>query len=376
MKVAIISRGWWPAIKGGSEKFIYRIALGLSKKGYETYVVTRQAKDLSNDGSYSFLLVKHKILLPIVSTYTFSRKAGSLVNKLNPDIAIANSYWGETSLLYIKKEIKKMAVIHDVGLFRSPLAKRDLIKHVLRTNALKKVTREAGLIVVPSEIVKQDLIRFLRVDEHKIRVLGFEGVDGPFQYSYFDNGKIDIVQVGRYAPNKGQVILLKAIEIVSDKIKNSNIAIKVHIAGSLTSKKYYNEVAHIAERINKKLGQEVIRVLLNVEDKDIEHLYRIADICVAPSIGEEGYGLTILECMAHGKPVIASDVFKETGIADNDRAIIVPRGDITELANAILDYISNPNKFKAIAEKGLEFARKCTWENVVNKFEEYIKELK
>ena len=247
---------------------------------------------------------------------------------------------------------------------------------MLRTNALKKVTRETGLIVVPSEIVKQDLIRFLRVDEHKIRVLGFEGVDGPFQYSYFDNGKIDIVQVGRYAPNKGQVILLKAIEIVSDKIKNSNITIKVHIAGSLTSKKYYNEVAHIAERINKKLGQEVIKVLLNIEDKDIEHLYRIAYICVAPSIGEEGYGLTILKCMAHGKPVIASDVFKETGIADNDRAIIVPRGDITELANAILDYISNPNKFKAITEKGLEFARKCTWENVVNKFEEYIKELK
>jgi len=107
MKVAIISRGWWPIIKGGSEKFIYRIAHGLSKKGYETYVVTRESKDLSYDRSYSFLLVKHKILLPIVSTFTFSIKAGILVNKLNPDIVIVNNYWADTSLLYIKKRIKK-----------------------------------------------------------------------------------------------------------------------------------------------------------------------------------------------------------------------------------------------------------------------------
>jgi len=247
---------------------------------------------------------------------------------------------------------------------------------MLRTNTLKMTTRVADLIVVPTEIVKQDLIHFLRVDENKIRVLGFEGVDGPFRYDHYDNGEIDIVHVSRYAPNKGQTLLLRAIEIVANKIKGFNIAIKVHIAGSITNKKYYNQVVSMAEKINRELGQEVVKLLVDIDDKEVEHLYRIADICVAPSIGEEGYGLVILECMAHGKPVIASDIFKETGVANEDRAIIVQRGNVTELANAILNFIWNPGRFRAVAEGGLEFAKRYTWEGVINKFEEYIRELR
>ncbi len=61
LKIVFVSRGWWPAIKGGSEKFMYKLAEVLSKRGYETYVVTREYPDLRKETLFNYLFVRHRI---------------------------------------------------------------------------------------------------------------------------------------------------------------------------------------------------------------------------------------------------------------------------------------------------------------------------
>ncbi|MGC9149318.1 MAG: glycosyltransferase family 4 protein [Sulfolobales archaeon] len=373
MKIAFVSRGWWPAIKGGSEKFMSKVAEIFSRRGYKTYVITRSHPSLERNSSQEYLFVKHKLYAPIISTYVFSRKAGELINSLNPDLVIINSYWGETSPLYMRKSIRKIAVIHDIGLFKSEIAKRNKIKYFLRVEALKRVTKRVDLIVVPTDTVKNDLINFLGVDEATIRVLGFEGVDGPFKRIHIDNNLIDIIQVGRFAPNKGQLILLEAVRNLLDREPRIRDVLKIYLIGGLTDKKYLERVSLEARVINERFNEDIVNIV--VDSEDIDYYYRLADLCVAPSVAEEGFGLTVLECMAYGKPVIASDIFVETGVASSERAIIVPRGDIEKLTQVLKEFINDPSRYEPLTKRGLEYASRNSWEKVVDKFEEYIREL-
>ncbi|MGC9010118.1 MAG: glycosyltransferase family 4 protein, partial [Sulfolobales archaeon] len=344
-----------------------------SRRGYETYVVTRSYPILERDTSLRYLFVKHRFYAPIISTYIFSRRAGELINSLNPDVVIINSYWGETSPLYMRKNIRKIAVIHDVGLFKSEIAKRNKIKYFLRVEALKRVTRVVDLIAVPTDTVKNDLINYLGVNEAIIKVLGFEGVDGPFKRIHIDNNLIDIIQVGRFAPNKGQLILLEAVKNLLNKDPKIKDTIRVYLVGGLTDRKYLKKISQEAKLINERFGRDIVNII--VDSEDIDYYYRLADLCVAPSVAEEGFGLTVLECMAYGKPVIASDIFVETGVASSERALIVPRGDIEKLAQKLGEFISDPSRYEVFIERGLEYASRNTWERVADKFEEYIKEL-
>ncbi len=134
---------------------------------------------------------------------------------------------------------------------------------------------------------------------------------------------------------------------------------------------YLENILRTTQRINKELGREVVKVMLDV--KDVSEFYRLADICIAPSTWAEGYGLTVVECMAYGKPVIASDVFRETGAADEERAYIVRRGDPEALAQAIETVINNKQEAMEKAQKALEYVkRNCNWEAVAEKIENVL----
>src|SRR5438105_14076750 len=63
------------------------------------------------------------------------------------------------------------------------------------------------------------------------------------------------------------------------------------------------------ERMALQLGlSDNIRFLGKVDDRELVHWYRAADVSVIPSVALEGFGLVILESLACGTPVIGTDV--------------------------------------------------------------------
>jgi len=373
-KVVVISRGWYPVVRGGAERFISRVSDELVKMGYQLTAITRLFKDqVLPKTSYQLVAVRQRLALPYLASYMFSRKAAKIANKLRPNVVIVNAYWGELSPLYIDKSIPVIAVIHDVGLFESEQAKKHKFKHFLRVKALKKVVERAEKIVVPSHAVKEDLVKYLSVAEDKIFVLGFEGVDGPFKRVHDENGYFDVVQVGRFAPNKGQHITLEAFKHVMKVIPNARLWLVGGRGVDVEHVRYFERIVELADRLNREAGREVVKVVADVED--VNPYYRIADVCVFPSLGEEGYGLTVLECMAHGKPVIVSSIFARTGVASRERAYILPSPTPEHVAEAIVHVYRNYDDALRKAEKGLDYARKCSWKRVAEKISTIIAEL-
>jgi glycosyltransferase involved in cell wall biosynthesis len=75
---------------------------------------------------------------------------------------------------------------------------------------------------------------------------------------------------------------------------------------------------------------------------DMRAFWRGADLAVVPSTWVEAFGMTAVEAMAEGLPVIVSQVGGLTEVVSPECGIAVPPGDASALAQAILRYAANP----------------------------------
>ena len=108
---------------------------------------------------------------------------------------------------------------------------------------------------------------------------------------------------------------------------------------------------------------------------DIDEIMPLFDIFVLPSLNE-GMGRVIVEAMAAGKPVVASNV---GGIPDlvkqNRNGLLVPPGDEKALAASIKQLISNPQKAKMMGQCGRKLCNQFSLEAMVEKIDNLYQEL-
>lgn len=145
----------------------------------------------------------------------------------------------------------------------------------------------------------------------------------------FDKDDQVILNVGRLHPQKGQVFLIEAFNLVC---KNNN-RYKLLIIGN-------GPLENVIKNKVKELGLEK-KVAFLKNRPDIPEIMKMADIFVFPS-NYEGSPLALVEAMASGLPVIASkiDVLKEI-IDDGINGILVENNDCMKLAGAISGLMNN-----------------------------------
>ena len=126
----------------------------------------------------------------------------------------------------------------------------------------------------------------------------------------------------------------------------------------------------IGERIDvcEKLCDELNlnnRVVFAGLRNDIENIFAMSKLGVVSS-NWEGFGLVAAECMATGRPVIASDV---EGLRDvvGDQRLLFPRGDEKALASRILEVVSSESYYSELSQKCLSQSKCFSIETMVEK---------
>jgi len=117
-----------------------------------------------------------------------------------------------------------------------------------------------------------------------------------------------------------------------------------------------------------------IELLGYVPDAELHRLYSRARIFAFPSL-DEGFGMPVLDAMAHGVPVIASQSSALPEVA-GDAALLVDPMDSDALADALSRLATNPDLRDDLARRGLERAREFTWESAVERTWSVYNELK
>jgi phosphatidylinositol alpha-mannosyltransferase len=100
-----------------------------------------------------------------------------------------------------------------------------------------------------------------------------------------------------------------------------------------------------------------------------------ADVFVAPALGQESFGIVLVEAMAAGVPVVATDIagYREVVRQDID-GILVPRGDPDALATAVTQVLSDSALAARLAEAGRARAERYRWDVVIEEIESVYRE--
>jgi len=109
---------------------------------------------------------------------------------------------------------------------------------------------------------------------------------------------------------------------------------------------------------------------------ELPSYYRSADIFCAPATGGESFGIVLLEAMACGKPVIATDIQGYASVlAHGDEGLLVPPKDIESLAQALLSLLNDKSLRLKMGEKGKIKAEKYSWPNLARQVTDYYNSL-
>jgi len=196
-------------------------------------------------------------------------------------------------------------------------------------------------IIAVSEFTKRQVVEYLGYPKEQIAVVP-HGVVMPLSVSPIDAREKIVLSVGAVQKRKNTRRLIEAFQAMGGDWQ-------LWIAGS---------AGFAAEEMLKDVPPNV-RVLGYVSDRELETLYRRAAVLAFPSL-DEGFGIPVLEAMAHGVAVLTSNRSALPEVA-GDAALIVDPFETEAIAEGLkqLESIEARSEFVA---KGLERAREFSWE--------------
>lgn len=271
-------------------------------------------------------------------------------------------YWGGP----LSSPVPQVVTIHDLTTLLVPEYRRGL-KARLYNALVRASARGASHIITDSFSSKLDIMDHLHLDEQAITAIYLAA--GP-QYSQQENSLVDmailrkydlpdfyILYLGGYVLHKNIMNLLQAYTYVAQALgEDYPLVLAGHQPTEIT------DLFPDYEGYIKRVGLEkYIRWIGFVDEEDKPTLYRNAETFVFPS-RYEGFGLPVLEAMACGTPVVTSntsslpEVIGPAGFANDP-------DDYREMAGSIIASVIQENLRAELRQKGLEQARKFSWEN-------------
>lgn len=156
-------------------------------------------------------------------------------------------------------------------------------------------------------------------------------------------------------PRKGLDVLIAALPNILAAIPTARIL----IAGPGDTTEHLADVpTAIRDRIE---------IVGSVSDEGRRDVFAQSDLYVAPHIGGESFGIVLIEAMATGTPVLASDLpaFRRV-LQDGKSGVLFPTGDASSLARLAVEVLNDPSRRAELSVAGLTRAQAFDWERIVD----------
>jgi phosphatidylinositol alpha-mannosyltransferase len=167
------------------------------------------------------------------------------------------------------------------------------------------------------------------------------GVDGP-----------TIGFLGRYdEPRKGLPVLLEAMRTVV----RTHPGAQLLIAGR-------GDAAELRRLVGDDLAPHV-SLLGELSEADKAAFLRSVDVYCAPNLLGESFGIVLIEALAAGAPIVASDLDAFAAVLEGGEAgVLVPRGNAAALARALADLLADPARRAELSARGATVAAGYDWQ--------------
>ena len=217
---------------------------------------------------------------------------------------------------------------------------------------LRRIAKRIDVRAVVSPAAR-DLVSHYFPGEYRILPNGVDTnifkPDGPVLDGLAEEA-FHLVFVGRAEPRKGLDVLLAAMPLISE----SHPEVRLLVVG----------VDEPEE------GHEGVVWLGRLDDSLVPAAYRSARIMISPALGMESFGIVLIEAMACGLPVVASDIPGYRAVVeDGIQGVLFPPGDHRGLSRILGELIEDEKDRRAMAAAALARAGEFAWYNLVEDVE-------
>jgi len=360
MKFVHIADVAYPHI-GGVEYVVYRYSKMHAGDGHRAYVISSKMKDVANRENIDGVNYIR------ISKYALATKLPKYINNIKPDLVHTHSYIGALSLSLlwkINKNIPILRHIHDVYIGKlKEYSGWDISKIYERLERILITLPYTGFIV-PSAYTGNMLVK-LGVPQSMINVVNpgvdvdkFGKSDGTYarkKYNIPSDKKI-VGFVGRISTGKGPQFLIE--------VAKSLDAYFVMVGPNPNPKT--SGIVGIRKELERKAKEYGIeeRVIFTgkVEEWELPLYYDSFDIFCLPSLSE-GFGMSIIEAMAAGKPVVSFDTTAIPEIVKHGyNGLLAKLKDVEDLREKLVALLSNTTLYEKLAANAKEFSHRYTWE--------------
>ena len=250
-----------------------------------------------------------------------------------------------------------VSMIHDCIFERDAAANGRSAFSLAYGAATRLAVRSAAALAAPSQAARSDIRRFYRVEVPVEAVLPHgvgaqfyslagrprpAGVDLPDRY---------ILHVGARRPHKNQRVLVEALPV----LRASHPDLGLVLVGQPDSR-FPDDVGDLVRTLGLS---DHVRRYTHADDEMLLDLYAHAAVFAFPSL-VEGFGMPVLEAMAAGLPVVASDAEAVKEVAGGG-ALIVPARMTGRWAQALDQVLSDPRFAHDLRERARSVAAQHTW---------------
>ena len=373
MRVCMVSDNFYPYV-GGIAEHVHFLASELRKRGHVVKVLT------ANVGGRMM-----ECMETTPEEVHVKRIGHGLVVRTNKSFARVTVAWRPVAKIRRYFEEERFDIIHVHGSLAPtlPMAaiqasrvlnvvtfhaghEQSLGYALFRTVLMPYFNAVQGLIAV-SETARLSCYKYFPGPYHIIP----NGIDLTFfrpdadRVPGLDDGRPRILFVGRFEPRKGLKHLLSAMpEIVRSVPDVELVVVGTGLLG-------YSYKSYLSPDV-----QQHVRWAGLVQNEERPKYYASCDVYCSPATGQESFGIVLLEAMATGKPVVASDIDGyRTVMTDGREGLMVPPCDPPALARAIVTILLDREAARRYAANGLERAQQYSWPKLAEQVEAYYEEL-
>jgi phosphatidylinositol alpha-mannosyltransferase len=371
LKILFASDIYYPYI-GGISEHIYHLKKEFEKRGHEVYVLTGgydedDYPDYKDEDNVIRIgkgipLILNKSVGRIAFSARGSGKIKKVIEEGNYDIIHTHGPLAPMMPYYALKysNTYNFATFHAA---HDPSKLYELFKRYL----IKVFKKIHGLIAV-SPVARDSIKRHFDGDYRIIP----NGVDverfNPSKkgYELLPRNKKIVLFVGRFEQRKGFKYLRKAFQKVIREVKDAHLV----AVGTGPLFKVEKQKAKVQLR-------DSVTFLGRISFDELPYIYASSHVFCSPAIGYESFGIVLLEAMASGIPIVASDIEGYRFVLeDGKEGFLVEPENPDALADKLIYLLKNEElrvKMGVLGRKKAE--EKYSWDKVANEVEAYYFEI-
>ncbi len=365
MKIGIVTQSYYPVL-GGVTEHVWHLGRELGKRGHDVTVITGGASSPDDRG---LRVLRHGFQVPLPGNganvhVTLGWKLGRMLQRIEEkerfDVVHVQCP-ADVGLPIIASTTMRSPMVGTYHSFRDSYVFADTVFKLFRSTFDRAINRVARHIAV-SESARAMCRRYypsvpVDIIPNGIDTVRFSPSVPPWLNK--EDHVTTILFVGRMDPRKGAKYLFAALPYLEASLTEYRII----VVGTGWMKKYYD--AYIPLNLRRRVSFAGY-----VSPEDLPRFYASADVYCSPATGSESFGIVLLEAMASGVAIVASDIegYRDV-LTDGKEGMLCRPQDPRSIADAIIELAKNTERRRRMAAQGRETSKRYDWTTVTGRIE-------